>query len=37
MDPSQQVKVKKAQRVRLVQMRPTIEQPSAPAGEGKEA
>ena len=37
MDPSQQVRVKKAQRVRLVQMRPTVEQPSAPAGEGKEA
>jgi NADH-quinone oxidoreductase subunit J len=37
MDPSQQVKVKKEQRVRLVQMRPTIEQPSAPPGEGKQA
>ena len=36
-DPRQQVRVKKEQRVRLVQMRPTIEQPSAPAGEGKEA
>ena len=37
MDPSQQVRVKKADRVRLVQMRPTIEQPSAPPGEGKQA
>ncbi len=30
MDPSQQVRVKKADRVRLVKMAPTIEQPSQP-------
>jgi NADH-quinone oxidoreductase subunit J len=36
MDPSQQVRVKAADRVRLVKMAPTIEQPSAPKpGEGK--
>jgi NADH-quinone oxidoreductase subunit J len=36
MDPSQQVRVKAADRVRLVKMAPTIEQPSAPKpDEGK--
>jgi NADH-quinone oxidoreductase subunit J len=37
MDPSQQVRVKAADRVRIVKMQPTIEQPSAPkaADEGK--
>jgi len=30
MDPSQQVRVKKADRVRLVKMAPTVETPSAP-------
>jgi NADH-quinone oxidoreductase subunit J len=30
MDPSQQVRVKKADRVRLVKMAPTIEAPSSP-------
>jgi len=35
MDPSEQVKVKKDQRVRLVKMRPTIDAPSAPQSEGK--
>ncbi len=33
MDPSQQVRVKAADRVRLVKMAPTIEQPSAPKPE----
>jgi len=33
MDPSQQVRVRKADRVRLVKMAPTVESPSAP-GEG---
>jgi NADH-quinone oxidoreductase subunit J len=36
MDPSEQVRAKKAERVRLVPMRPTIELPSAPKSEGKE-
>ena len=35
MDPSEQVKVKKNQRVRLVKMRPTIDAPSASQSEGK--
>lgn len=34
MDPGQQVRVKKADRVRLVKMDPTIEKPSAPKQEG---
>ena len=34
-EPSEQVKVKKADRVRLVKMRATVDAPSAPAGEGK--
>jgi NADH-quinone oxidoreductase subunit J len=34
MDPSEQVKAKKADRVRLVKIAPTIEQPSAPKQEG---
>jgi NADH-quinone oxidoreductase subunit J len=34
MDPSQQVRVKKADRVRLVKMAPTVEAPSAKQGEG---
>jgi len=34
MDPGQQVRVKKADRVRLVKMDPTIEAPSAPKQEG---
>jgi len=34
MDPGQQVKAKKADRVRLVKMAPTVEQPSAPKQEG---
>ena len=34
MDPSQQVRVKKADRVRLVKMAPTIEAPSAPKPQG---
>ena len=34
MDPGQQVRVKKADRVRLVKMAPTIEAPSAPKQEG---
>jgi NADH-quinone oxidoreductase subunit J len=34
MDPGQQVRVKKADRVRLVKMDPTIETPSAPKQEG---
>jgi NADH-quinone oxidoreductase subunit J len=34
MDPSEQVKAKKADRVRLVKLAPTIEQPSAPKQEG---
>jgi NADH-quinone oxidoreductase subunit J len=37
MDPSLQVKAKKADRVRLVSMRPTVELPSAPRSESKEA
>ena len=32
MDPSQQVRVKKADRVRLVKMAPVIEAPSKPEG-----
>ena len=35
MDPSQQVRAKKADRVRLVKMQPTVELPSAPKEEGK--
>ena len=35
MDPSQQVRAKKADRVRLVKMRPTIELPSAPPQRGE--
>ena len=35
MDPSEQVKVKRDQRVRLVKMRPTVEGPAGPQGEGK--
>jgi NADH-quinone oxidoreductase subunit J len=36
MDPSQQVRVKRADRVRLVKMAPTVDLPSAPpAGEEK--
>ena len=34
MDPGQQVRAKKADRVRLVKMAPTVEQPSAPKQEG---
>jgi NADH-quinone oxidoreductase subunit J len=34
MDPGEQVKAKKADRVRLVKMAPTVEQPSAPKQEG---
>ncbi len=34
MDPGQQVRVRKADRVRIVKMAPTIEQPAAPAQEG---
>lgn len=34
MDPGQQVRVRKADRVRIVKMAPTFEQPSAPAQEG---
>ena len=34
MDPSQQVRAKKADRVRIVKMAPTIETPSAPKQEG---
>ncbi len=34
MDPGEQVKARKADRVRLVKMAPTIEQPSAPKQEG---
>lgn len=34
MDPSQQVRAKKADRVRLVKMQPTVELPSAPKEEG---
>jgi NADH-quinone oxidoreductase subunit J len=34
MDPAQQVRAKKADRVRLVKMAPTVEQPSAPKQEG---
>ena len=37
MNPGEQVKVKKAQRLRLVQMRPTVELPSGQRSEGKEA
>ena len=37
MDPSQQVRAKKADRLRLVPMRPTLELPSVPKSEGKEA
>ena len=33
--PSEQVRVKKADRVRLVKMRPTIDAPAAAQGEGK--
>ena len=33
MDPSEQVKVRKSERLRLVKMRPTIELPAAPDGE----
>ncbi len=36
MDPSQQVRAKKADRVRLVKMAPTIEAPSAPAAAAAE-
>ena len=36
MDPSKQIKVKKADRLRLVPMRATIEAPSAPQVEGKQ-
>ena len=35
--PGQQVRAKKADRLRLVPMRPTIELPSAPKSEGKDA
>ena len=36
MDPSEQVRVKKADRLRVVQMRATVESPSPPAaGEAK--
>jgi len=35
MDPSVQVRAKKADRVRLVKMQPTVELPSAPKEEGK--
>ena len=34
MDPSEQVRAKKADRVRLVKIAPTVEQPSAPRQEG---
>jgi NADH-quinone oxidoreductase subunit J len=34
MDPSQQVKVRKADRVRIVKMAPTVERPSPPPPEG---
>ena len=34
MNPSEQVRVKKADRVRLVKMDPTVEAPSAPKEEG---
>jgi len=34
MDPGQQVRARKADRVRIVKMAPTIEQPSAPTQEG---
>jgi NADH-quinone oxidoreductase subunit J len=34
MDPSEQVRVKKADRVRLVKIAPTVEQPSPPRQEG---
>jgi NADH-quinone oxidoreductase subunit J len=34
MDPSQQVRAKKADRVRLVKLQPTIEAPSLPAEKG---
>ena len=34
MDPSEQVRVRKADRVRLIKMPPVIEQPSAPRQEG---
>jgi NADH-quinone oxidoreductase subunit J len=41
MDPSEQVRVKKADRIRIVKLAPTIEKPSeppaAPAGEGGKA
>ena len=37
MDPSQQVRVKKVDRVRLVKMAPTVEVPSAPRSEGPAA
>ena len=37
MNPSQQVRVKKADRVRLVKMAPTIEAPSAAAAKGQRA
>ena len=37
MDPSQQVRVKRADRVRLVKMDPTIESPSVPRQEGPAA
>jgi len=37
MDPSLQVRAKKAERVRLVPMRPTLDLPSATKSEGKEA
>jgi NADH-quinone oxidoreductase subunit J len=37
MDPSEQVKVKKADRVRLVRMRPTVEAPSKSPAEGGQA
>ena len=37
MDPSEQVRAKKSDRVRLVKMRPTIELPAAADGEGKGA
>jgi NADH-quinone oxidoreductase subunit J len=37
MDPSQQVRVKKADRLRLVPMRPSVESPSMPRRDGGEA
>jgi NADH-quinone oxidoreductase subunit J len=37
LNPGEQVKVKKAERLRLVKMRPTVEVPAAPEGEGGKA